>query len=152
MRYFYFVVLMFCLPFSVQAQLEPWVDYEASDAVWSVTTVKVDSNMRDNYLEGLAKTWVPGNEISIKLGQMEEYAIYISDLPASGDFNLMLVVKFANTSDLAPNKARYEAFMKAYTKAESDKSTNYAQKNYPAMREITGDYLFRKVTLKEAAK
>ncbi|NNC99436.1 MAG: hypothetical protein HKN85_04565 [Gammaproteobacteria bacterium] len=105
--------------------------------------------MSDNYLEGLSKTWAPGNDIAIELGQMEEYAIYRSDLPASGDFNLMLVVKFANTADLAPNKARYEAFMKAYTKAESDKSTEYAQKNYPAMREITGDYMFRKIELKK---
>ena len=149
MRYIYLAILMICLTPAVQAQLEQWVDYEPSDAVWSVTTVKVDSNMGDNYLEGLAKTWAPGNDIAIKLGQMEEYHIYRSDLPASGDFNLMLVVKFANTSDLAPNKARYEEFMKAYTKAESDKSTDYAQKNYPAMREITGDYLFREIVFKK---
>lgn len=30
----------------------------------------------------------------------------------SGEFNMMLVVKFKSTSDMAPNKAKYEAFMK----------------------------------------
>ena len=130
------------------ADLEPFVDYEMSDAVWSVTTIKVDSNMGDAYLEGLRETWIPGNKISQELGQIEEWAIYRSELPASGDFNLMLVVKFANTEDLAPNKARYEKFMAKFTKAESDKATEYAQKNYPAMREITGEYWVREITIK----
>ena len=130
------------------ADLDPWKDYEVSDAVYSVTTVKVDSNMGDAYLEGLRDTWIPGNEISKELGQIESWSIFRSDLPESGDFNLILVVKFANTSDLAPNKARYDAFMAKFTKAAADASTEYAQKNYPAMRELTGQYLMREVTIK----
>ncbi len=131
------------------ADLEPWKDYDQSDAVWSVTTIKVLPNMDDAYLEGLAKTWVTTNEIAQKLGQIEEYAIYRSDLPQSGDFNLLLVVKFKNTQDLAPNKARYDAFIKEFGKQQSDEVTEYAQKNYPAMREITGQYLVRQITLKK---
>lgn len=131
------------------ADLDPWTDYESSEAVWSITTIKVDSNMGDAYLEGIANTWVPGNETSMKLGQIEDYKIYRSDLPDSGDFNLLLVVKFAKTDDLAPNKARYDAFMAEFTKQKSDQATEYAQKNYPAMREITGQYLMREITLKK---
>lgn len=131
------------------ADLEPWKDYETSDAVWSVTTIRVAPNMDDAYLEGLAKTWVSTNEIAKKLGQIEDYKIYRSDLPQSGDFNLLLVVKFKNTSDLAPNKARYDAFMKELGKEESDKVTEYSQKNYPAMREIVGEYQVREITLKK---
>ena len=101
------------------ADLEPWEDYEVSEAVYSVTTVKVDSNMGDAYLEGLRETWIPGNKIAMELGQIEDWKIYRSDLPESGDFNLLLVVKFANTEDLAPNKAEYEKFMKAFTKAST---------------------------------
>ncbi len=131
------------------ADLEPWKDYDVSEAVWSVSTIRVAANMDDAYLEGLAKTWVTTNEIAKKLGQIEDYEIYRSDLPQSGDFNLLLIVKFAKTADLAPNKARYEAFMKEFGKARSDETTEYAQKNYPAMREITGQYLLRKITLKK---
>jgi hypothetical protein len=58
------------------------------------------------------------------------------------------MIEFANTSDLAPNKARYEAFMKELGKEQSDKITDFSQKNYPAMREITGQYQLRKITLK----
>ena len=130
------------------ADLQPWQDYETSEAVWSVTTVKVDANMGDAYLEGIKNTWVPGNEIAKELGQIEDYYIYRSDLPLSGDFNLLLVIKFASGEDLEPNKKRYEAFMKKFGQKRSDESTEFAQKNYPAMRELVGQYQFREITLK----
>lgn len=130
------------------ADLEPWKDYEVSDAVYSVTAVKVDPNMDDAYLEGIKQTWAASNKVAKELGQIEDFSIFRSDLPQSGDFNLLLVIKFANTADLAPNKERYDAFIEAWGKANADASTDYAQKNYPAMREITGDYMMREITLK----
>ena len=139
---------MFSLVSVAYADLTPWEDYEASEAVWVLTTVKVHSNMGDAYLEGLRETWIPGNKIAKELGQIESWSIYRSDFPNSGDFNLLLVVKMAKTEDLAPNKARYDAFMAKFTKKMADETTEYAQKNYPAMREITGDYLLREITIK----
>ena len=136
------------VPSLALADLDPYKDYDVSDALWSVTTVKVDPNMDDAYLEGIAKTWAASNKVAQELGQIESYSIYRSIVPQSGDFNLLLVVKFANTSDLAPNKARYDAFMKKMGEQQSKEMTEYAQKNYPAMREITGEYLVREVTLK----
>jgi len=133
---------------AVLADLEPYKDYEVSDAVWSVTTVRVDANMDDAYLEGIRDTWAAGNEVALKLGQLESDSIFRSDLPQSGEFNLLLIVKFANTSDLAPNKARYDAFMKEWGEARSKESTEFAQKNYPGMRTLTGQYLMREITLK----
>jgi hypothetical protein len=130
------------------ADLEPWKDYTVSDAVWQVTTIKVHSNMDDAYLEGLKKTWVASSEIAKKLGQIEEYHIYRSDLGESGSFNLMLVVKFKNNEMLAPNKARYEAFMKEWGEERNKKTTDIAQHAYPAMRDITGDYNMREITIK----
>jgi hypothetical protein len=130
------------------ADLEPYKDYDVSEAVWSVSTIQADPNMDDAYLEGIKKTWVASNEVAKKLGQIESYAIYRSDMPQSGDFNLLLVVKFAKTSDLAPNKARYDAFMKAMGEAQSKEATEYSQKNYPGMRTITGQYQLREITLK----
>lgn len=132
----------------VFADLEPWTDYEVSDAVWLVTTVKVDANMGDAYLEGIKQTWAASNEVAKELGQIEEYSIFRSDLENSGSFNLLLVIKFANAADLAPNKERYEAFIEAWGQANADASTDYAQKNYPGMRELTGEYMMREITLK----
>lgn len=131
---------------AVFADLEPWKDYNASDAVWSLTTIKVHSNMDDAYLEGLKQTWVASNEVAKKLGQIEEYHVYRSDLAESGDFNLLLVIKFKNNDALAPNKARYEAFMKEWGAERDKKTTDIAQKEYPKMREITGEYNMREIT------
>ena len=91
-----------------------------------------------------------GLEVAKKLGQIEEYHIYRSDMPQSGDFNLMLVVKFkdANSAN-QPNKAQYDAFIKEFTKQKSDEVTEFSQKNYPAMREITGQYQVREITIKK---
>lgn len=130
------------------ADLEPWQDYDVSDAVYLVTAVKVDANMDDAYLEGIKQTWAASNKVAKELGQIEDYKIFRSDLPQSGDFNLLLVIKFANTADLAPNKERYDAFIQAWGQANADASTDYAQKNYPGIRTITGDYMMREITLK----
>lgn len=143
-------IAMFVGSTAAHADLEPYKDYDTSAAVWSVTTIRVDSNMGDAYLEGLAKTWVSSNETAKKLGQIEEYHIYRSDLPASGDFNLMLVIKFKDANAASqPNKMDYDAFMKEFGKDQSDEVTEFSQKNYPAMRKITGEYLVREITLKK---
>ena len=141
-------ISMLTVSIAAFADLEPYKDYDVSDAVWSVTTVRVDANMGDAYLEGIKNTWAAGNKIAMELGQIESWSIFRSDLPQSGDFNLLLVVKFANTSDLAPNKERYDAFMKAFGESRNKETIEYAQKNYPGMRELTGQYLMREITLK----
>ncbi|MFQ6006454.1 MAG: hypothetical protein ACE5OQ_13230 [Woeseia sp.] len=128
------------------ADLEPYKDYNVSDAVYSVTTVKVDPNMDDAYLEGIKQTWAASNEVAKGLGQIEDYWIFRSQLPQSGYFNLLLVIKLSHTSDLHPNKEDYDAFIEAWGKANADASTEYAQTNYPGMRKITGDYLMREIT------
>jgi hypothetical protein len=128
------------------ADLEPWKDYTISDTVWAVTTIKVHSNMDDAYLEGLKKTWAASNEVAKKLGQIEDYHVYRSDLSESGSFNLMLVVKFKNNEMLAPNKTRYQAFMKEWGEERNKKTTDIAQHAYPAMRDITGEYNVREIT------
>ena len=141
-------VALLAISATALADLEPFKDYETSEAVWSVTTVRVNANMGDAYLEGLKNTWVSGNKVAMELGQMESWHIYRSDLPQSGDFNLLLVVKFASIDDLEPNKERYEAFMKKFGEERNKETTEYAQKNYPAMRELTGQYQLREITLK----
>ncbi len=133
---------------TANADLEPFKDYEASEEVYIVTTVKVDSNMEDAYLEGLANTWIPGQEAAKELGQIVDYGIYRSEFSEAGDFNLIMVVTLSSAAEMQPNKERYDAFMEKVGKDAADRSTEFAQKNYPAMREITGNYMMRKITVK----
>ena len=129
------------------AQLEPFEDYDMSKELWNITLVKVDPNRGDDYLEGLSKTWVASNELAKELGQIEEYSIFRSELPQSGEVNLFLVVKFADSSQLEPNKEEYEKFMAAWGEERVQQNREITQ-DYPSMREITGEYLVRKITIK----
>ena len=140
-------VLFLLLSQSALAQLEPFSDYEISDQLWNITLVKVDPNMGDDYLEGLRDSWVASNRVAKELGQIEDFAIYRSQLENSGDVNLFLVVQFANSDQLDPNKAEYDKFMKAWGEANQKRSREIT-KNYPAMREITGEYMVRKIDVK----
>jgi len=87
-------------------------------------------------------------ETQKELGNIEDYKIFRSDLFMSGEFNMMLVVKFKNTADMAPNKAKYEAVMKEWGEARQKEATELSQKTYPTLRKITGQCDFREVTLK----
>lgn len=129
------------------AQLEPWTDYELDATVWNITTVKIDANMTDDYLEGLKQTWVASNEVAKKLGHIEDYFIMVSDLPQSGDFNMVLGVHFKDDAATAPSKQRYDAFMKEWGRANVDRNREIT-KNYPDMREITGEYRLRNLKMK----
>ena len=129
------------------ADLTPWEDYDISEGVSNVTTVKVDSNRIDTYLEGLSKTWAPANEVAIKLGQIESYGIYVSELPNGGDFNVILVVRMKDASALQPSKERFEAFMKAWGE-ENQAINDEIVPTYPGIRTIVGEYLVREVTFK----
>ena len=146
-KQFFTALLLLCFAGIASADLEPWTDYDIGEGVSNVTTVKVDSNMIDKYLEGLKSSWVPANEILKEQGQIESYGIYVSQLPNGGDFNVILVVRFASSADMQPNKERYDAFMKAWGTENQEKSDKIVL-TYPDIRTITGEYLFREITMK----
>ena len=131
-----------------QAQLEPFTDYEISEAVWEIGTVQVKTNAGDLYLEGLKATWVRGQEISKDLGHIEDYAIYSSITPESGDFNLLLVTKYSSLADMVPSKEKYDAFMAALGQEQAEAGSKRALEPYPELREITGSYIVHELDLK----
>ena len=130
------------------AQLEVWEDYEVSDAVWSLTTIKLDPGTQGIYLEGLKSTWVAANEVAKSLGHIEDYSIYTNQAVASGAFDLLLVIKFPNTAAMAPSRERYNAMMEAWGKENQDASNKKVLELYNEIREIQGEYMLREITLK----
>ncbi len=129
------------------ADYEVYKDYDLSESVSSVTTVKVDANMMDVYLEGLGETWVKSNKIAMELGQIKDFHIYASELPQSGEFNLVLVVNFDKGADLEPSKEKYQAFMKKWSEKQ-EKKTRKIVKTYPDIRQLTGEYRLREILMK----
>ncbi len=132
----------------VAAQLQIWEDYEVSDAVWSLTMVKLDPGTQDIYLEGLKSTWVAANEVAKSLGHVEYYAIHANQAVAPGAFDLLLVIKFPSTEVMGPSRERYNAFMEAWGKENQDASNEKVRELYNQIREIQGEYMTREITLK----
>lgn len=130
------------------AQLQPWEDYEASDAVWSVTHVDLDPGTMGIYLEGLKSTWLAANKVAKELGQIEDYAIYANQYGSADDFDLVLVIKMASTADIAPNRKRYDEFLEAWGQANIDQSNKTVLELYNKIRRIQGNYLLREITIK----
>ena len=124
---------------TASADLDAWTDYDISSGISNVTTVKVDSNMIDKYLEGLKATWAPANDVAVELGQIEGYNIYVSQLANSGDFNVILVVRMKDAADMQPNQEDYDAFMKKWGEAAQEQSDKIVM-TYPDIRTITGEY------------
>jgi hypothetical protein len=147
LRHLFTAVLLTGFTGIAAADLEAWTDYDIGTGVSNVTTVKVDSNMIDKYLEGLSKTWATGNDVAISLGQMESYSIFVSDLPNGGDFNVVLVTNFTDASQLQPAQDQFEAFMAAWGE-ENQAINDEIVPTYPNIRTITGEYLMREVTFK----
>lgn len=129
------------------AEFEPWQDYEFGEGISNVTTVKIHANQFAAYMEGLRDTWVKANEVALELGQIESYGIYYSELPQSGEFNLMLVVRSASLADLEPSQEKYQAFMEKWGEDNTD-SNREISADYPDLRTITGEYLMREIVLK----
>jgi hypothetical protein len=143
----FLLTLLVSLNVVAQDRLEMFKDYDLSKEVLSVTTVKVDPNMEDVYLAGLTKSWIKAVKIQKDLGHIKDWNIWASELPQSGDFNLVLTVTFENSQDLDPNKAKYDKFMKIWGE-ENQKISQETSAKYPEVRELTGEYRLRKIIFK----
>ena len=141
-------VLGVCLAAPSSAQLKPWEDYEISDAVWSVTMIKVDPGTQGIYLEGLKSTWVAANEVAKSLGHVEDFSIYVNQAVAHGAFDLMLVIKFPSTEAVSPSRERYNEFMEAWGNENQAASNETVLELYNQIREIQGEYFIRRISLK----
>ncbi len=91
---------------------EMYVDYTPQKGAWHVVTAKVDPNHIDDYLVGLKKTWVPGEEISKKRGLIDSYTISVKLTGSDGGANVMMVEHIPSLALLEPDKARDQAIEK----------------------------------------
>ncbi|WP_162925220.1 hypothetical protein [Aurantiacibacter odishensis] len=128
------------------AQLREYEDYEYSDSVVELTTVRVDPGQMDTYLEGLRQTWVASNEVAKQMGHVIDYGIYANMAPGSGDFHLLLVIEFPG-ENLQPSRERYDAFMEAWGEANMENSNQTVLNVYNEIRELQGVYLTREIMI-----
>ena len=146
-RQFFATICLVGFASIASADFEIFKDYDVSEGVTSVTTVKVDANMIDKYLEGISKTWAPAQEIRKELGHITGYWIHVSQLQDAGDFNVVLGIDMESIADMQPSQEKYEEFMEKWGEEHEKRSDEIVQ-TYPEIREIVGEYLMRSVTFK----
>lgn len=129
------------------ADFREFEDYEFNKEITHMTTIKVEAGKGEDYLEGLAQTWIATSQIAKDLGQIKDYSIYVSRLPQSGDFNVVLFISFDDMGDYVVTKKQNDAFMKKWGERRREKSAETA-KAYPELRTITGEYMLSKFELK----
>jgi hypothetical protein len=88
------------------AAADPWVDWAPKAGAISVTALHVDPNHIDDYLTGLKKIWMPGEEYAKKTGQIVGYDILVNVNAAGQAPNVLLVEHLPNFAVLDPNKKR----------------------------------------------
>lgn len=125
-------------------------DYTTSEEVQLVTTVRVSPNRIGHYLAGIRQTWVPAMKIAQDMGLNAGHAIYVSELPLSGEFNVALVIRFENMAQREKGNdpaVAAELQRKVEEKISEDETFSITE-GYVKIREITGEYLMRSVELK----
>lgn len=96
------------LALAMAAQAEPWTDWTPTKGATEVVTVKVDPNHIDDYLTGLSKDWVKGQEMAKRHGIIDWYLVAVK-LNATGGPNVVLVQHFPSLANLEPDMARDKA-------------------------------------------
>jgi len=146
------LILTICLSLFINvtyAQLQNWIDFETSDEVNFISTTKVSENMIPYYFEGLRKTWLPSMKYQKEKGYIKDYKVFVSDLPNSGDFNVMTWISFTNdaaTRGSAERSKEIRDYMNTLSKLEERQAVVTTQ--YPNLRKIVGQYRLRSVTFK----
>ncbi|AEF02577.1 MULTISPECIES: hypothetical protein [Alteromonas] len=136
-----------CTNLQAKDRLDVYEDFDIGTELVSMTMVKVDPNMEDMYLAGLQQSWAKAVQIQKDMGYIKDWKIYASELPLTGDFNMLLVVTYEKLSDLEPSKKKYEAFMKKWGEDNQTMSEELSA-GYPKIRTLTGEYIFREIILK----
>jgi hypothetical protein len=121
------------------AYAEQYTDYTPQKGAWHVTIVKVDPNHIDDYLVGLKKTWVPGEEISKKHGMIDSYTVQLKMNAADGGGNVLLIEHIPSLAMIEPDKARDQMMEKEIYSATPKDQMQSQVKDYEKYRTFVGD-------------
>ena len=142
--------VLFLFPFEqISAQEEDLFD---DGTVWSLTFVRTVANKTDDYLKGLAHTWVASMEEAKKEGLIVSYKILQGAAANKEDFNLVLMIENKNMATLDPNKQRDDAFDAIQKKVQEkmgDKEFDATVTNYDVIRDLQGTKIMREIHLKK---
>jgi hypothetical protein len=141
--------VLFVIPFEqISAQEE---DLYEDGTVWSLTFVRTGANKGENYLKGLAQTWVANMEEAKKEGLIVSYKILEGPAANEDDYDLILMIENKNMAAFDPDEQR-DAKFDAIDKKIRDKMGDEYQAtitNYDDIRNLMGTKIMREIHLKK---
>jgi hypothetical protein len=143
------LAVLFVIPFE-QVTAQDKDPFEGG-TVWSLTFVRTNANKTDDYLKGLAQTWVASMEEAQKEGLIVSYKILQGVAANEDDFNLVLMIENKNMAVFDPNEQRDAAFDAIEKKVREKMGDNFdaTVTNYDSIRNLMGTKLMREIHLKK---
>jgi hypothetical protein len=114
--------------------------------VWTVTMVKTKTGMSDDYLKSISQTVKPVMEAEKAQKLILDYKILDGDAAGPQDFNILIMVEFANMAAFDGLRDKTEAIVEKIMGSE-DQRRAMAVKRLD-IREILGVKTMREITLK----
>jgi hypothetical protein len=133
------------LALAFPAAAEPWVDWTPQKGLISVTAVHVDPNHIDDYLTGLKKIWLPGEEYAKKTGQITGYEILVNVNAAGPGPNVLLVEHLPSFAVLDPDKKRDLDAKKAMDAVAPKDAQDAAVAGFDKYRSFVGNDMWQAV-------
>lgn len=132
------------------AQDEP--DSYNSGSVYRVTMVRTDANSQQEYLEQLARMYIPTMEAARKEGLIKSYMILTGEFSNEDDFNVMMLTEFENLAALDENPDREAKWNALRARVRDEKGGKAAmdaiRDSYHGMRTMVGTKTMRQQILK----
>jgi hypothetical protein len=125
---------------------DPYTDYTPEKGVWQVTTVKVDPNHVDDYLVGLKKSWVPGEELAKKHGVIDNYFVMVNANGADPGGNVLLGEHYVSYAAMGPDKARDMEMQKEALARMSKDDGRKLTDNFDKYRTFMGEAMWGAVS------
>jgi hypothetical protein len=115
-------------------------------SVWSVSLIKTNTGMGEDYLNSLKTTWKAVHDEAIKQGLVLSYKILEGEAANPQDFNILLLVEYKNLASMEGNDDKWDAL---YKKTIGDESTmKNLRESRVSMRTIYGGKLMREIVYK----
>ncbi|MBA3961158.1 MAG: hypothetical protein H0X40_04550 [Chthoniobacterales bacterium] len=127
---------------AAQSSMAPYTE----GSVWVVTMVKVKAGMSDDYIKSLGHTIKPVMEEQKKQNLILDYKILDGDASGAQDFNMLLMVEYANMAALDGLRAKTDPITEKIMGSE-DQRRALAIKRFE-VRDIVGVKTMREITLK----
>lgn len=112
--------------------------------LWTASRIDVEDGQMQNYLDFIAKTWVPNQEYAKSQGWISDYYVLDNVNARDGEPELILITRFAEMPSVAEGERRNKIMNERMQ--QDDHSAEAASGMRMKMRRLAGSVLYRELT------